>query len=108
MKTLNREHYIAFFSYILVAGHTLEREYNRKKIKKKKRKNMVAITLCSLGYANALITNNNKKRNNERPLIQVCVHIFQIVNGARRENSTRRMPASSRTYTTRRGSGKGS
>lgn len=105
MKTLNREHYIAFFSYILVAGHTMEREYNRKKIKKKER---TWLQLHCARYANALITNNNKKRNNERPLIQVCVHIFQIVNGARRENSTRRMPASSRTYTTRRGSGKGS
>lgn len=100
-----------------MAGHALEYKNTFNKIEgkriqqkenKKKKENMVAITLCSLGYVNALITNNNKKRNNERPLIQVCVHIFQIVNGARRENNTRRMPALSRTYTTRRESGKGS
>lgn len=35
-----------------------------------KGKSVDAITLCSLGYANALITNNNKKRSNERPHIQ--------------------------------------
>lgn len=28
---------------------------------------MDAITLCSLGYANVLITNNKKKRSSERP-----------------------------------------
>lgn len=72
-----------------------------------KGKSMDAITLCSLGYANALITNNNKKRSNV-PIYNARVRIFQTANGARRESSTRRMPDLSRTYTIKRETGRGS
>lgn len=44
-----------------------ERKSARGRGMKREEGSVDAITLCSLGYANALITNNKKKRSNERP-----------------------------------------
>lgn len=45
--------------------HKLVENVSREENEKREGGEVAAITLCSLGYANGLIRNNNKKRSNE-------------------------------------------